>query len=230
MHLPWVMLILLSTVVAQTCYFPSGRKADKKYKPCGSGSTTYSICCAIDQGERCLTNGLCSWPNHYDYRAACTDKDWSGCQDVCPGKSNNTWIRVKECASNEYCCNGVSDKDCCPNKSGRFSLESPRVKSSSASNESSSSTPVGAIAGGVVGGVAGLSIVLGAVWWFLRRRRRASSIPVSTLEAKGTGGKPSDDLPSLQRGTYEADAGPGSVLVESDARPIAPRVVHELHA
>src|SRR6478752_9755273 len=70
--------------MAQTCYFPNGSKAPGKYKPCSSSNTTYSTCCSSDQNDRCLLNGLCSWTDHYDYQAACTSKDWTGCQRVCP--------------------------------------------------------------------------------------------------------------------------------------------------
>jgi hypothetical protein len=51
------------------------------------------------------------------------------------------------------------------------------------SNESSSPTPVGAIVGGVIGGVAGIAIVGGAVWLFLRERRRLHESSTAPLEA-----------------------------------------------
>jgi ABC-type nickel/cobalt efflux system permease component RcnA len=88
---------------------------------------------------------------------------------------------------------------------------------------------VAAIAGGVVGGVAGLALVFGLGWWFIRRKRRTRQ------ERHSTGADEEDESPSKHgqepsRSMVEADAGPDSVLVESDAHPVKPRVIHELQA
>ncbi|KAF4966328.1 hypothetical protein FSARC_5956 [Fusarium sarcochroum] len=228
---PLLIFALVQTVLAQKCYFPNGKQAPAKYKPCSSRNTTYSICCSTSQDDQCLKNGLCSWSGHYDYRAACTSDDWSDCQEICPKQKNNTWVQVKECASNEYCCNLDQNKDCCKNGAERFSLKAPQVRSSSSpsTGSSPSSTPVGAIAGGVVGGIAAGVILLGMGWWFLRRKRRAGRD--MGLHAKGEGtGSLVKASPGIESSIVEADAGPASVLVESDARPIQPRVLHELPA
>ncbi|KAJ3532967.1 hypothetical protein NM208_g8199 [Fusarium decemcellulare] len=226
-----ITLSLLQWTLAQKCYFPSGKQAPDKYKPCSSSNTTYSICCSSDQDDQCLKNGLCSWSDHYDYRAACTDEDWSGCQEICPEQKNGTWVQVKECASNEYCCNVDSKKDCCKNGTERFSLKSPQVTSSTSptTGSSASSTPVGAIAGGVVGGVAAVVMLLGLGWWFLRRKRQMAG----TVDAhdKDEGNEtPPKTSPGIESSILEADAGPETVLVESDARQIQPTVLHELPA
>jgi LPXTG-motif cell wall-anchored protein len=60
------------------------------------------------------------------------------------------------------------------------------------SDSDNSSTPTGAIAGGVVGGVAGLALIGGLIFFFLRRRRNAASQPIeldspTSTAAPGTG-------------------------------------------
>ncbi|KAF5005574.1 hypothetical protein FDECE_7981 [Fusarium decemcellulare] len=228
------ILLLFGAAIAQTCYYPNGSKAtDKKYQPCGNANTTYSICCALGEGDRCLRNGLCSYPDHYYYRAACQDKDWSGCQEVCPGKKNGTWVQVKQCASNEFCCNLDSSKDCCSNNAERFSLDSPKPSTGTSDSSSSTSTPVGAIAGGVVGGIGAIALVLGLIWWLLRRKKKQAetSTPLKgAYDGEDTTSKTSDGSLSARQPLVEADAGPEAVLVESDARPVQPRRVHELPA
>lgn len=82
----WVLLVTLATsAFASNCYYPDGNKADDyDYQPCGSSITTFSTCCYFGEGDVCLENGLCKVPNKYDYyRAACANKDWSGCPEVC---------------------------------------------------------------------------------------------------------------------------------------------------
>ncbi|KAK4148060.1 uncharacterized protein C8A04DRAFT_33588 [Dichotomopilus funicola] len=71
--------------------------------------------------------------------------------------------------------------------------------------ETSSPTPVGAIAGGVIGGVAGLALIAITIWFFLRRRKGGSSAGTDpTLD--GTDG-PGDDKYLHIPGT-EAPRGP----------------------
>lgn len=86
-----------------------------------------------------------------------------------------------------------------------------------------------AIAGGVVGGVAGLALLSGLGWWFMRRRRRARQDGTSSRADGEHKGPPKNGLQS-SRWIAEADAGPDSVLVESDAQPVKPKVLHELQA
>lgn len=89
--------------------------------------------------------------------------------------------------------------------------------------------PVAAIAGGVVGGVAGLTVLLGLGWWFICRKRRARQDTNSSRADEEDKGPPKYGLQS-SRSTAEADAGPDSVLVESDAQPLKLIVLHELQA
>lgn len=80
-----VLLSALIGLAASQCYYPNGTKAENyKYRPCDAEDTTFSTCCIPDEGDICLPNGLCSYPDHYDYRAACSDKSWDKCQQVCP--------------------------------------------------------------------------------------------------------------------------------------------------
>ncbi|OGE54643.1 hypothetical protein PENARI_c005G10442 [Penicillium arizonense] len=68
-----------------------------------------------------------------------------------------------------------------PTPSSTISTTAPTITSQSATNtgradtgDSSSSSNSGAIAGGVVGGVAGLAILIGLIWFFLRRRSQSN--------------------------------------------------------
>ena len=81
----FVLLGALFGRVSATCYYPNGINAakDYKYEPCGNSTTTYSTCCYFGEGDKCLANGLCNQPGKYDYRAACQNKDWSNCPEVC---------------------------------------------------------------------------------------------------------------------------------------------------
>ncbi|KAJ6037491.1 hypothetical protein N7444_010196 [Penicillium canescens] len=51
--------------------------------------------------------------------------------------------------------------------------QSPTNTGGADTGDSSSSSNTGAIAGGVVGGVAGLAILIGLIWFFLRRRSQS---------------------------------------------------------
>lgn len=89
MHAPAaaLLLTLASLAAAQDkCYYPEGNEAtDFTYTPCAGVNTTFSQCCLLDQGDRCLPNGLCYYgQKNYDYRSACSDKSWETCADPCP--------------------------------------------------------------------------------------------------------------------------------------------------
>lgn len=89
MH-PTLLLLLgvLPLALAQAkCYYPEGNVAtDDIYYPCNGVNTTFSQCCLLDDGDRCLPNGLCYYGKRkYDYRSACSDKSWETCSNACPG-------------------------------------------------------------------------------------------------------------------------------------------------
>lgn len=243
-----LLLLLLAVVAESKCYYLDGKEADNQgYTACGGVNTTFSTCCALGRGDICLSNGLCSYPQHYDYRAACTNSQWDGCASVCPGskfkrdiflhsreafltgivqlEKNDTWLQVKECASNEYCCVVDSTKDCCKNGAPRFPLPSPPVKSTSPSSDKSS-TPVGAIAGGAVGGVAAIAALGGLGWWLFKRKSNSKSgetVQDIDLEHSPSIKKSLVDSTPTQPVIVEADAGSSTAIFEPDSR-----VVHEM--
>ncbi|PTD01184.1 hypothetical protein FCULG_00012704 [Fusarium culmorum] len=95
----------------------------------------------------------------------------------------------------------------------RFSLKDPRM------------TPVAAIAGGTVGSVVGVAILVGLGWWFWKKRSTRDQAGNSAVDENSSkGGQVAH--PSV----VEVDAGPDSVLVESDARTTQPSRMHELAA
>ncbi|KLO91722.1 uncharacterized protein LW93_4619 [Fusarium fujikuroi] len=223
-----LLLSLFSWALGQRCDNPNGEWADYKYKPCGSGNTTFSTCCL--PGDRCLPNGLCEWTGHFRYQGACSSDDMSECQFVCDLKPKGLLVQVNQCGSDKFCCNYLEDTraDCCETDAKRISIKPPPA-SASHSSGSSKKTPVAAIAGGVVGGVAGLALLSGLGWWFMRRRRRARQDGTSSRADEEHKGPPENGLQS-SRSIAEADAGPDSVLVESDAQPVKLKVLHELQA
>ncbi|KAF7551800.1 hypothetical protein G7Z17_g4742 [Cylindrodendrum hubeiense] len=114
----------LVALAAAQCYYPDGSEAsDRRYEPCGGINTTFSTCCVFSEGEECLPNGLCMHPGHYDYRAACDNRDWEGCAAICPTASSDGWVQVEECTADEYCCNTDRNGNCCEDGTDRFSLE-----------------------------------------------------------------------------------------------------------
>ncbi|KAJ3533982.1 hypothetical protein NM208_g7744 [Fusarium decemcellulare] len=129
----WVLVAAIAGSAAATCYYPDGTDATASfnYRPCGDTNTTYSTCCAFDWGDECLPNGLCHWRGYSDYRAACQNKDWTNCPDVCLGRKSGTWLTLKKCGVNEYCCPSSQDADCCDDGSRTYSLEVPDLKSKS---------------------------------------------------------------------------------------------------
>lgn len=83
--IPLTTVALLVSSVSAACFYPDGSNAnsDYNYQPCGDSNTTFSTCCYFGEGDRCLQNGLCNNPGKHDYRAACQNKDWSNCPQVC---------------------------------------------------------------------------------------------------------------------------------------------------
>jgi len=66
-----VLLCGTHVLSSSQCYYPDGSLAtDYPYIPC-TGSQ-FASCCNAAEGDACLSNGLCSWPGNYPYRAACT--------------------------------------------------------------------------------------------------------------------------------------------------------------
>ncbi|KAH6970842.1 hypothetical protein BKA56DRAFT_128128 [Ilyonectria sp. MPI-CAGE-AT-0026] len=197
----WVLLVALATsAFASNCYYPDGNKADDyDYQPCGSSVTTYSTCCYFGEGDVCLENGLCKVPNKYDYyRAACANKDWSGCPEVCMDEDPDNWLAVEKCGENKYCCPS-GGSSCCTNGAKIYSLNAtnPRASGSSATASSGSDSastassssqtttseassgrrpaPVGVIVGALVGGTA--LIVCCAVFYGCFFVRRNGQLP-----------------------------------------------------
>ncbi|KAJ4317446.1 hypothetical protein N0V84_007354 [Fusarium piperis] len=114
----WLLVTSLAASASATCYYPDGSNAakDYKYEPCGNSTTTYSTCCYFGEGDKCLPNGLCNQPDRFDYRAACQNKDWSNCPEICMDTDSGTWYALQECGKNKYCCPPADGSDCC--KSG----------------------------------------------------------------------------------------------------------------
>lgn len=81
-----LILSALAGLAASKCYYPQGNEAtDYKYLPCNGKGTTFATCCIFEEGDTCMSNGLCHYPDHYDYRPACEDPTWEKCQQaLCP--------------------------------------------------------------------------------------------------------------------------------------------------
>ncbi|EKJ77511.1 hypothetical protein FPSE_02384 [Fusarium pseudograminearum CS3096] len=202
----------------QKCYYPSGDEASSnRYSVCDSDETSFKTCCPAPW--TCLKNGLCesltgkARPIASIARGACTDQNWSGCPSICPLEQSNTSVYVKQCDDGKYCCRPNESYNCCSGGDFRFSLKDPRM------------TPVAAIAGGTVGSVVGVAILVGLGWWFWKKR--------STRDQAGNGAVDENSSKGSQvahPSVVEIDAGPDSVLVESDARTTQPNRIHELAA
>ncbi|KAF5579880.1 hypothetical protein FPANT_9504 [Fusarium pseudoanthophilum] len=195
---------LFSLTLATKCYFPNGDEAPDRYKPCGTHRTIFNTCCDRENLDlACLKNGLCARsPPDIGKRGACTDKDWSGCQEVCPMRED--------------------DRD------PLFSLLEPpfALKEFPAPKK----MPVGAIAAGAIGGAFVVAIVSGLAWRAFQRRRRATGDMNRMIGTPARGEKDCKASKIIRPLQAEVDGGPNSVLVESDARPVQPRTLHELPA
>ncbi|KAL6918695.1 hypothetical protein FSST1_002721 [Fusarium sambucinum] len=215
-------LVLFRYVLTQEdpkCYYPDGSEARRSYyTACESKETSFKTCCPSTW--TCLKNGLCksgtgdAKPIASVARGACTDQNWSGCPSICPLENSNTSVYLKECDDGKYCCRPNESYNCCSGGDFRFSLQVPRA------------TPVAAIAGGTVGGVVGAAILAGLGWRFWKRKKSARD----TAEKNVANKKSSPGSQTAHPSEVEVDAGPDSVLVESDARTTQPSKVHELPA
>ncbi|KAG8665368.1 hypothetical protein FPOAC1_010163 [Fusarium poae] len=114
-------------------------------------------------------------------------------------------ITIRYCEMGDFhCCQSDSPTagNCCLLSERIPALHSHRLSRRSYDDDSSSD---GALAAGTTGGVVG---AIGLVGGMFNGRRSAAFNPILA----------------------EADAGPESVLVESDTRPVQPTTVHELPA
>lgn len=218
------------------CYYPSGDEARQTYyQACESKETSFKTCCP--GVWTCLKNGLCESPTGpvkpvaSIARGACTNQDWSRCPSICPLgnccvrksplsckltvllEKSNTTVFVAKCDDGKYCCHARQGYDCCSGGDWRFSIKEP-------------GPPVAAIAGGTVGGVVGVAILLGLGWWFWKKKRAARNKADESAVVE----KSSQGSHIAHPSVAEADAGPESVLVESDARTTQPNRLHELAA
>ncbi|KAH7127637.1 hypothetical protein EDB81DRAFT_145630 [Dactylonectria macrodidyma] len=130
----------LATLVSADCFYPDGSLATNyNYQPCTN--TTYASCCYFGEGDICLPNGLCDWPSHFDYRAACQNPDWSDCPEVCLDEGSDNWLSLAKCAENEYCCPTEAGSNCCVNGSQITTLSVPGSdRPSTTADKGSSST------------------------------------------------------------------------------------------
>ncbi|KAL2672755.1 hypothetical protein Neosp_013471 [[Neocosmospora] mangrovei] len=137
----WLLVASLVASASATCYYPDGSNAakDYKYEPCGNSTTTYSTCCYFGEGDKCLANGLCNQPDRFDYRAACQNKDWSNCPEVCMDTDSGTWFALQECGKNKYCCPPADGSDCCKSGAVIYTLAAPSPDGDSDSNSATNS-------------------------------------------------------------------------------------------
>ncbi|RSL47445.1 hypothetical protein CEP53_009919 [Fusarium sp. AF-6] len=135
----WLLVASLAVSASATCYYPDGSNAakDYKYEPCGNSTTTYSTCCYFGEGDKCLANGLCNQPDRFDYRAACQNKDWSNCPEICMDTDTGTWYALQECGKNKYCCPPADGSDCCKSGAVITTLAAPIPDGDSDSDSSS---------------------------------------------------------------------------------------------
>lgn len=118
-------------------------------------------------------------------------------QDDSPSPSSSS---VPETAQSSSLISGSAQS------SSSISSSSPSAAKSSATAQSSdaeasassSGTNTGAIAGGVVGGIAGLAIIVGGLWFFLRRRGRQHNKGAGTRGPVEVGGEPTVEMPAKE--------------------------------
>ncbi|SPJ70965.1 uncharacterized protein FTOL_00693 [Fusarium torulosum] len=196
----WMLLTVFATRAIATCFYPDGSNAakDYKYEPCGNSTTTYSTCCYFGEGDKCLANGLCNQPGKWDYRAACQNKDWSNCPEVCMDTDSGTWFALQTCGKNKYCCPPADGSDCCDSGAVIYTLEAPNPSSSKTKTADATSTlqsvvrttivqtatptsnprdstvksSTPAIVGGTVGGVSFIGFLFLGVFCVYKRRDR----------------------------------------------------------
>ncbi|KAM0426021.1 hypothetical protein ACHAPT_008652 [Fusarium lateritium] len=149
----WLLVASFAASASATCYYPDGSNAakDYKYEPCGNTTTTYSTCCYFGEGDKCLPNGLCNQPDRWDYRAACQNKDWSNCPEICMDNDSGTWYALQECGKNKYCCPPADGSDCCKSGAVITTLAAPKPDGDSdddSADESGTTAAGGAAATG----------------------------------------------------------------------------------
>ena len=66
-----LLALSFRSVASTSCYYPDGSLAtDYDYVPCGTSGD--SACCIPNEGDKCLSNGLCLFTSDYIYRGACS--------------------------------------------------------------------------------------------------------------------------------------------------------------
>ncbi|OCK84607.1 hypothetical protein K432DRAFT_378443 [Lepidopterella palustris CBS 459.81] len=124
-QIPVVLLSITFLPKARaSCYYPDGSfPTDYAFSPCTGDQ--YTTCCIPSEGDKCLSNGLCSWTAGGEiFRGACTDKTWNStnCLNHCTqGTDAAKWVRIISCGSNQYCCQSTTDI-CCNDSSQVFEL------------------------------------------------------------------------------------------------------------
>ncbi|KAM0190281.1 hypothetical protein ACHAPI_009532 [Fusarium lateritium] len=228
----WVAVAVFATRAMATCFYPDGSNAakDYKYEPCGNSTTTYSTCCYFGEGDKCLANGLCNQPGKWDYRAACQNKDWSNCPEVCMDDGS----------------------DCCDSGAVVYTLKAPNPSSSKTKTADATSTlqsvvrttiiqtatptsdprdstvksSTPAIVGGTVGGVSFIGFLFLGVFCVYKRRDRPN-VPhsaVAALDEKKDDASSGKDNTAVQitpqTGPAEAEGTEGNRYTEVDSRAV----------
>ncbi|KAF4338922.1 hypothetical protein FBEOM_7185 [Fusarium beomiforme] len=247
----WVFIGAVASRAMATCYYPDGSNAakDYKYEPCGNSTTIYSTCCYFGEGDKCLANGLCNQPGKWDYRAACQNKDWSNCPEVCMDTDSGTWFGLQTCGKNKYCCPPADGSDCCDSGAQIYTLKAADPSSTKTSDATStfqsvirttiiqtptssadrggnsvkkSSTP--AIVGGTVGGVSFIGFLFLGVFCVYKRRDRPDVPHTEAVAQKKddeSGGKGNATVQVLpQVGVAEAEGTEGDRYNEVDSRAV----------
>ncbi|RJE18531.1 hypothetical protein PHISCL_09135 [Aspergillus sclerotialis] len=97
---------------------------NSNWQPCNSTDNP-NACCSIGTGDICTTAGLClrqdTYANGWWYQDGCTNQDWDGCPNMCPGTLDDAWELVACDSQNTpgvWCCREPGNTDnCCTNQS-----------------------------------------------------------------------------------------------------------------
>lgn len=169
------------------CFFPNGQPVEEydfNLEPCNGRNTTWQQYCEF--GDVCTEDGICMYsedqitPTIF-YRAGCTNRDWSGCPQVCPhgefivvplyrnrNRRRHGELSLDRCDTGKYCCH---DKyiDCCEYESQQLSLSdhNPGTKNNT---DVTKRVTIGAAVGGALGGLAMIGGAVG-VWLYLRKKK-----------------------------------------------------------
>lgn len=101
----FILGLLATSAMAQTCYNPDGTANGADYQPCNSGKV--SMCCATNRANRtdlniCRSDGLClesgtsTYPGkNIIWREGCTDPTWKdpACLQLCVQGPFSTQLR-----------------------------------------------------------------------------------------------------------------------------------------